>query len=62
LWAFGDHSIIFRLFFWLEVENPLEMWTMQSELRRLVNKRLQNSDITKPQNAQNVDKQEDSEE
>jgi hypothetical protein len=35
---------------------------MQSELRRLVNKRLQNSDITKPQNAQNVDKQEDSEE
>ncbi len=45
-WDFGESSLVFKLFFWLEVDNPLEKWTEESELRRIVFRRLQEAGIT----------------
>jgi len=44
-WEFGDNSLIFRMFFWIEAENPLEVWSVESKLRRESFKRLKESGI-----------------
>ena len=46
LWDFGDSALIFRLFFWLEVNNPLNIWTVESDLRHTIFGRLHASGIS----------------
>jgi small-conductance mechanosensitive channel len=45
-WDFGDSALVLKLFFWLEVDNPLDMWSVESELRRVVINKLHESDIS----------------
>ena len=44
-WEFGDSSLIFRMFFWIEAENPLEVWSVESKLRRESFNRLKEAGI-----------------
>jgi small-conductance mechanosensitive channel len=45
-WRFGESALVFRLFFWLNADNPLDVWTVESELRRLVFRNLRQADIS----------------
>lgn len=44
-WEFGANGLIFRIFFWAQVENPLEMWSITSKLRRRSFNRLKNAGV-----------------
>jgi small-conductance mechanosensitive channel len=35
-WEFGDSALVFRLFFWTNTDNPLDMWTVESNVRRSI--------------------------
>jgi small-conductance mechanosensitive channel len=45
-WRFGESALVFRLFFWLRADNPLDVWAVESELRRLVFRRLHEAGVS----------------
>lgn len=45
-WEFGNSALVFRLFFWMRAENPLEIWSVASKLRRASFNGLKKAGIT----------------